>query len=52
MIFPIHLGKYSLLNKRHTEKEEKAIEEICLCTREKKGHDPRMWYMITMKVSS
>jgi hypothetical protein len=45
--FPIHIGQYSLLNKRHVEKEAKTLKEICLCTRDKKGHDPKMWYMIT-----
>jgi hypothetical protein len=46
-IFPLHIGKYSLLNKPHVEKEVKTLREICLCTRNKKGHDPQNVVMNT-----
>jgi hypothetical protein len=40
-IFPLHIGRYSLSNKPHTEKEVEALRELCLCTGRKKGHDPQ-----------
>jgi hypothetical protein len=39
--FPIHISQYSLLNKKHTEKEAKTLKEICLCTGDNKGNDPQ-----------
>jgi hypothetical protein len=39
--FPLHIGQYSLLNKKHVEKEVEVLKEICLCTGNKKGHDPQ-----------
>jgi len=39
--FPLHIGQYSLFNKRHVEKEAEVIKEIFLCTGNKKGHDPQ-----------
>jgi hypothetical protein len=38
--FPLHIGRYTLSNKPHAEKEVEALQEICLCTGKLKGHDP------------
>jgi hypothetical protein len=40
-IFPLQIGKYSLLNKQHAEKEAKTLGEIFLCAGNKKVHDPQ-----------
>jgi hypothetical protein len=38
--FSVHIGRYTLSNKTHAEKEAKSLKEIYLCTRDLKGNDP------------
>jgi len=40
-IFPLHIGMFSLQNKRQTKKEDETLIELCLCVGESKSHDPR-----------
>jgi hypothetical protein len=40
-IFPLHIGRHTLSNKPHAEKEAEALREICLFTGSIKGHDPQ-----------
>jgi hypothetical protein len=35
--FPLHVGRYTLLNKPHVEMEVEALREIYLCTGSLKG---------------
>jgi hypothetical protein len=38
--FPIHIGNYNILNGKHARKEEKSLQDLCLCLGSAKGHDP------------
>jgi hypothetical protein len=38
---PVNIGNYTLLNGPHARKEAEALQEICLCLGEPKGHDPK-----------
>jgi hypothetical protein len=40
LIFPLHVGRYSLLNKPYAEKEVESLREICFCIGSLKGHNP------------
>jgi hypothetical protein len=40
LIFPTHIGKFSLQNLGHSKVEEKALEEVKLLNIEYKRHDP------------
>jgi hypothetical protein len=40
-IFPLHIGSYSLQNKKQAEKESETLKELCLCLGEPKSHDPQ-----------
>jgi hypothetical protein len=39
--FPINVGRFTLTNVPHARKEVEALQEICLCTGEPRGHDLR-----------
>jgi hypothetical protein len=39
-IFPVHIGKFSLLNLGHSKVEAEALEEVKLVNIEYKRHDP------------
>jgi hypothetical protein len=39
-LFPIHIGNHNLSNGPHARKEEEALQYVCLCLGEEKGHDP------------
>jgi hypothetical protein len=39
-VFPIHIGNYTIYNGNHARKEVYALQDVCLCTREPKFHDP------------
>jgi hypothetical protein len=39
--FPLNIGRYTLSNGPHARKEVESLQEICLCTGEPKGHDPK-----------
>jgi hypothetical protein len=39
-MFPIHAGNYTISNGPHARKEAEALQDVCLCLGEPKGHDP------------
>jgi hypothetical protein len=39
-VFPIHIENYTIFNGPHVRKEENSLQDVCLCLREPKGHDP------------
>jgi hypothetical protein len=46
-IFPLHIGSYSLQNKKKVEKERNSKGVVYFYTRETKYHDPQKWFMKT-----
>jgi hypothetical protein len=49
-IFPIHIGSYSLANKKQDEKEDEALKELCLYLGEPKSQNPQNVVYEHMKV--
>jgi hypothetical protein len=39
-VFPVHIGNYTISNGPHARKEADALQDVCLCIGEPKGHDP------------
>jgi hypothetical protein len=39
-MFPMHIGNYTISNDGHAKKEAEALQDVCLCIGEPKGHDP------------